>query len=70
MDKKRHDEDTQAILARREAFVKRALSKDEISSVKGGETCLIPQACLKIVPDPCFNPQPCLKIIPPSEEPA
>jgi hypothetical protein len=66
---KRHDEDTRAILARREEFVKRALSKDEISSVKGGDTCLIPQVCLKIVPDPCLTPQPCLTPINPIEEP-
>ena len=63
---RRHDEDTKAILARREAFVKQALSRSEISSVKGGE--LIPQICLSIVPtypQICLSPalkepQPCL----------
>ncbi|NIM14138.1 MAG: hypothetical protein GTO45_19015 [Candidatus Aminicenantes bacterium] len=52
---KRHDEDTKAILARREEFVKRALSSKEISSVKGGS---LPGICLSIVPvdPPCLSP--------------
>jgi hypothetical protein len=67
MDKK-HDEDTRAILARREAFVKQALSKSEISSAKGGS---LPAICLSILPtypQMCLSPaltelkepQPCL----------
>jgi hypothetical protein len=54
---KKHDEDTQAILARREQFIKRALSSKELSSVKGGDLpcflpliCLTPQICLSIYP--------------------
>ena len=43
---KKHDEDTKAILARREEFVKKALSSNEINSVKGGS----PAICLSIYP--------------------
>jgi hypothetical protein len=52
---KRNDEDTKAILARREAFVKQALSKTEIGSAKGGS--LDPLICLSIIPK---YPQICL----------
>jgi hypothetical protein len=52
---KRHDEDTKAILARREAFVKSVLSKNEIDSAKGGTNiCLSIYPCLSIVP--CLSP--------------
>ena len=47
---KRHEEDTQAILARREAFVKSVLSKNEIDSAKGGSIGI----CLSIYP--CLSP--------------
>lgn len=54
---KRYDEDTKAILARREEFVKKALSNKELNSVKGGDLpcflpliCLTPQICLSIEP--------------------
>jgi hypothetical protein len=50
---KRREEDTRAILDRREAFVKGVLSSNEIGFVKGGEDkspqiCLSPHVCLKI----------------------
>ena len=51
---KRYDEDTKAILARREEFVKRALSNNEIKSVKGGSLGI----CLTILP--IYPPQICL----------
>jgi hypothetical protein len=57
MDKKKHDQDTQAILARREAFVKSVLSKSEIDSAKGGINI-----CLTILP--CLIIDPCLSILP------
>ena len=74
---KRHDEDTQAILARREAFVKSVLSKNEIDSAKGGSIgiCLSIEPCLSIIPPsqveddsigPCLSIYPCLSIEPPS----
>lgn len=66
---KRHDEDTKAILARREAFVKQALSRSEISSAKGGS--LIPQICLSIVPTyPQICLSPALKVPEPCLSPA
>jgi bacteriocin-like protein len=53
----KYDEDTKAILARREAFVKKTLSNKELNSVKGGELpCFIPL--------PCLTPQICLSIEP------
>lgn len=57
---KRYDEDTKAILARREEFVKRALSSNEIKSVKGGSLGI----CLTILPPCCLIPDPCLSIKP------
>jgi hypothetical protein len=68
---KKYDEDTKAILARREAFVKSVLSKNEIDSAKGGNNiCVIVEPCLSIEPpvtvDPCLI-QPCLSILPPDE---
>jgi len=56
MDKKKHDQDTLAILARRETFVKSVLSQKEINSVKGGD-----DPCVIIVP--CLI-TPCLIILP------
>lgn len=53
------NQDTKAILARREAFVKSVLSKNEISEVKGG---LIDNA-ISIIPEPCLSPIMCLTII-------
>ena len=54
---KRHNEDTKAILARREEFVKKALSNKELNSVKGGDLpCFIPL--------PSLTPQICLSIEP------
>ena len=66
------NEDTKAILARREAFINQTLSKEEAAEAKGGidAICLIPQICLTII-DPCVIPscfaacliaQPCLTI--------
>jgi hypothetical protein len=53
----KHDEDTKAILARREEFVKKALSSKELNSVKGGDLpCLIPFPCL--VPTICLSIKP------------
>lgn len=51
---KRHDEDTKAILARRDEFVKSALSSNEINSVKGGSLGI----CLTILP--VYPPKICL----------
>jgi len=65
MDKK---QDTQAILARREAFVKSVLSKNETDSTRGGSIgiCLSIYPCLSpasatedfiiIPPQPCLAP--------------
>ncbi len=58
-------EDTKAILARREAFVNKVLSKEETGNVKGGalKPCLKPQICLTIcltIEDPCLISDPCL----------
>jgi hypothetical protein len=63
---KRHEEDTRAILARREAFVKSVLSKNEIDTAKGGSIgiclsiypCLSPAATTEIfkIPEPCLSP--------------
>jgi len=59
------NQDTKAILARREAFVKSVLSKNEAEEVKGGyttsitpEPCLSPIICLSIIdiPQPCLSP--------------
>jgi len=59
---KRHEEDTRAILARREAFVKSVLSKNETDSAKGGTNiCLSIQPCLSPYSEETFTiPQPCL----------
>ena len=67
------NEDTKAILARREAFINNVLSNDEANDAKGGApvACVIPTICLSIV-DPCLTacltacyvaPQPCLTIV-------
>jgi hypothetical protein len=68
--------DTNAILARREAFINSVLSKEEAENAKGGAvaSCLIPTICLSII-DPCHTicqipqcliaPQPCLSIAEP-----
>jgi hypothetical protein len=63
------NQDTKAILARREAFVKSVLSKNEASEVKGGNLATIsPEPCLSpvknlpnistiiSVPQPCLSP--------------
>ncbi|MCP4150267.1 MAG: hypothetical protein GY757_21140 [bacterium] len=52
MEKKKRDEDKLAILARREAFLKKVLSKEEKSSVAGGSGPLI---CLSIEPGICLS---------------
>ena len=66
---KNHESDTQAILARREAFVKSVLSRNEIDSAKGGSIgiclsiypCLSPASTTEMteifkIPEPCLSP--------------
>jgi len=77
MDKKKHDQDTQAILARREAFVKSVLSNNEIDSAKGGSIgicltilpCLSPASSTENIiselPEPCLSPIKLIDITPP-----
>jgi hypothetical protein len=67
MKKQYPDTDTQAILARREAFIKQMLSDDEMEGVKGGAILSDPKPCLTIIgPIPCLtiDPKPCLTIVP------
>ena len=57
-------EDKKAILARRDAFIKKMLSESESKAVKGGapvDVCLTCNVCLTVVPcytPPCYTP-PC-----------
>ncbi len=60
-------EDTKAILARREAFVSKILSKEETENVKGGAYnkgwCLF--ICLQVGEPPVHEPGICLTIVNP-----
>lgn len=54
-----HNEDTKAILARRDAFVKSVLSKSELNETKAGELADVtipPEICLTILPTICLSP--------------
>ncbi len=54
MENKKHDEDTKAILARREAFIKKVLSNEEKGAITGG----LKVGAIIEVPEPCLSPTP------------
>jgi len=58
-NKMNHNKDTQAILARRQAFVKSVLENSELEQAKAGELAddtLPIGICLTILPTVCLSP--------------
>jgi hypothetical protein len=55
----KHNKDTKAILARREAFVKSVLKNSELDEARAGELADDPLSigtCLTILPTNCLSP--------------